>query len=58
MDHVRYLQDRSAEFANLAVATADPLASQIFHELASLCRDSAERLRSANIKPAEDASDR
>jgi hypothetical protein len=44
MDHARYLRDRAAEFANLAVTTPDALAAQNFHELAILCQESAERL--------------
>lgn len=58
MDHIRYLRDRSAEFANLAVATGDALASQIFHELSSLCREGAERLERAKDKPGEVVSGR
>jgi hypothetical protein len=45
MDHAQYLRDRAAEFANLAVTTPDALAAQTFHELAILCRESAERLK-------------
>jgi hypothetical protein len=44
MDHAKYLRDRAAEFANMAVTTADAVVAQNFHELAILCRESAERL--------------
>lgn len=44
MDHAQYLRDRAAEFANMAVTTADAMVAQNFHELAILCRESAERI--------------
>lgn len=44
MDHAQYLRDRAADFANMAVTTADAVVAQNFHELAILCRECAERI--------------
>ena len=44
MDHAQYLRDRAAEFANMAVTTADAVVARNFHELAILCQESADRL--------------
>lgn len=44
MDHAQYLRDRAAEFANLAITTTDAIVARNYHELAILCRESAERL--------------
>jgi hypothetical protein len=44
MDHVQHLRERAAEFENLAVTTTDALAALNFHQLAILCRESADQL--------------
>ena len=44
MDYAQYLKDRAADFANLAVTTTDSLAAQNLHQLAIICRESADRL--------------
>ncbi|MGO8920420.1 MAG: hypothetical protein ACLQJR_31375 [Stellaceae bacterium] len=44
-DHAQYIRDRAAEFGVLAATTTEPMAAQHFHELALLCRESAERLQ-------------
>ncbi len=44
MDYAQYLKDRAADFANLAVTTRDSMAAQNLHELAIICRESADRL--------------
>lgn len=54
LDYVWYLRERAADFANRAVTTTDPLAAQSFHQLAAMCRESAERLeRRAKTPKAE-----
>jgi hypothetical protein len=51
MDHARYLRDRAADFANLALTTTDAFAAQNFHELAILCQESAKRLERRSKAP-------
>lgn len=53
MDDIQHLRDRSAEFADLAFATADAMASQAYHELASACREAAARLQRGVLKGAD-----
>ena len=54
MDYVRYLRERAADFDNRAVTTIDLLAAQSFHQLATMCRESADRLeRRAKAPKAE-----
>src|SRR6185437_12069373 len=53
LDHLQNLRDRSAEFADLAVSCADPMASQAYHELASACREAAARLQRGVLKGAD-----
>jgi hypothetical protein len=59
LDYAQYLRDRAADFANRALTAADPLIAQNFHELAILCRESADRLArraEATRAPAEPAA--
>lgn len=44
MDYARYLRERAAEMSELALTATEPAASVEFFKLASLCRDSAERV--------------
>lgn len=44
MNYAQYLRDRAAEFANIALTTADAWAARNFHDLATLCDESAARL--------------
>ena len=44
MDYARYLRERAAEMSELALLATEPAASVEFYKLASLCRDSAERV--------------
>jgi hypothetical protein len=44
MDYARYLRERAAEMSELALTATEPAASVEFYKLASLCRDSAERI--------------
>ena len=52
MDHAQYLRDRAADFTNAAVTTTDVLAAQSYHELAIMCRESAERQKTALVAAA------
>jgi hypothetical protein len=44
MDYAKYLRERAAEMSELALTATEPAASVEFFKLASLCRDSAERV--------------
>jgi hypothetical protein len=44
MNHARYMRDRAADFANMALTTSDPVAARSFHEMAMICRAKAEQL--------------
>jgi hypothetical protein len=56
LDYAQYLRDRAADFANRALTAADPLVARNFHELAILCRESADRLaRRTEATPAVSA---
>jgi len=44
MDYAKYLRERAAEMSELALTATEPAASVEFFKLASLCRDSAERI--------------
>ncbi len=44
MNHARYMRDRAADFANMALTTSDPVAARSFHEMAMICRAKADQL--------------
>jgi hypothetical protein len=50
MDYAKYLRERAAEMSELALTATEPAASVEFFKLASLCRDSAERVE--RLSPA------
>ncbi len=58
MDHARHLRDGAAEFADRAAAPNDPLAHQVFSELAVMRRECAERQESCAtaLKPVSDVA--
>jgi hypothetical protein len=43
MDYAKYLQDRAAEMTEFILTATEPAASEFF-KLASLCRESADRI--------------
>ena len=43
MDYPKYLRDRAAEMRELSLTATEPASSEFF-KLASLCRDSADRV--------------
>ena len=43
MDYLKYLRDRAAEMSEFALSATEPASSEFF-KLASLCRDSADRV--------------
>jgi hypothetical protein len=61
MDHSKYLRDRAAEMSEFALTAPEPASSEFF-KLASLCRDSADRVDRLThgsqrwlVSPKEDA---
>jgi hypothetical protein len=43
MEHPKYLRERAAEMSEFALTATEPASSEFF-KLASLCRDSADRI--------------
>jgi hypothetical protein len=62
MDYATYLRERAAEMSELALTATEPAASVEFFKLASLCRDSAERVerlsqrRLWRVSPSEEVA--